>query len=370
MKIRSKFVAGLISLLLISSSGSGALAQWWPWWNAANAGPLPPVCPTYGSAVALGLLGGDTNGYAYGVNADGSVIVGATWTTFAAQRPVTWTNAGPAVQLPFFGSDTSGIASDVSADGTIVVGSSTDAGGNEHPIKWTSGVASELPLYGTGLVQHPLSVSADGAHVVGYATFSGSNPQLAVVWEGGTATALPLGVDAGGVSQADHISADGSTIVGYTFGATIQHPVMWTGGAGHWAVTVLAQFPGTSTIIDEATDVSNNGAVISGFGFDSGATQHAIKWTGSGTVLNDLDTDSRGLGISSDGAVVTGSNFADTSMLVYWCGGATTQLVSPGMTGFSNAPQNVVPVSDDKSKIVGGYATAGSASLPYYWPKN
>lgn len=364
--------SGLGGLLIVGLSSSPSWSQWWPWWNQAVAAPAPPVCPTYGSAVALGLLGGgDTQGYAYGVNSDGSVIVGTSYVAgFSVQHPVTWTNAGPAVQLPFFGSDTSGIASDVSADGTIVVGSSTDAGGHEHPIKWTSGVASELPLYGTGLVQHPLSVSADGAHAVGYATFLGGSPQLAVVWENGTATALPLGVDAGGVSQADHISADGTTIVGYTLGATIQHPVMWTGGAGHWTVTDLVQFPGTSTISDEAFDVSNNGASIIGLAVNSGGIQNASVWTNNGTVRTDLNFDSRALGVSADGNVVSGSNFHTSNILVEWCGGNMTQLVTPGMTAFSNAPQNVLPISDDKSKIVGGYATAGSASLPYYWPKN
>jgi probable HAF family extracellular repeat protein len=82
----------------------------------------------------LGTLGGSSS-WAYGVSADGSVVVG--WlTTPQGDRAFRWTASGGMQDLGTLGGDYSE-ASGVSADGAVVVGGATNAAGYYRAFRWT-----------------------------------------------------------------------------------------------------------------------------------------------------------------------------------------------------------------------------------------
>jgi probable HAF family extracellular repeat protein len=120
----------------------------------------------------LGTLSGHESG-AYGVSADGSVIVG--WATDANGfwRAFRWTEAEGMQELGTLGGSESG-ASGVSADGSIVVGEATDASGNSRAFRWTQvGGIEDLNQTYTSLLADgselwdARAISPDGRYIVG-----------------------------------------------------------------------------------------------------------------------------------------------------------------------------------------------------------
>lgn len=148
------------------------------------------------------------NSYAYGISADGSVVVGAVESIFNSDRlAARWTQAGLQTLGP-------GFASGVSADGSMVVGGS---GGEAFVWNNTQG------MQGLGFLPGKSSsfasdVSANGSVVVGQ---SGGE---AFIWNNtqGMQSLASILIAAGinnltgwGLASATAVSADGFTVVGY-----------------------------------------------------------------------------------------------------------------------------------------------------------
>jgi probable HAF family extracellular repeat protein len=115
----------------------------------------------------LGTLGGDESS-AYGVSADGSVVVG--WAEYAIyeRRAFRWTASGGMQDLGDLGGGLSW-ATGVSADGSVVVGWAENASDDSRAFRWTaSGGMQDLGTLG-GPRSRAFGVSADGSVVVGWA---------------------------------------------------------------------------------------------------------------------------------------------------------------------------------------------------------
>jgi probable HAF family extracellular repeat protein len=93
----------------------------------------------------LGTLGGSAS-RAYGVSANGRVVVGSAQNAAGQWRAFRWTASGGMQDLGTLGGNTSG-AYGVSADGAVVVGSAQNAAGQYRAFRWTaSGGIEDLNL--------------------------------------------------------------------------------------------------------------------------------------------------------------------------------------------------------------------------------
>jgi probable HAF family extracellular repeat protein len=130
----------------------------------------------------LGLLPGGTQSDALAVNADGSVVVGyGDGTAYPGNVAIRWTVSGTAVltttPLGTLPGDTNSYAYAVNADGSVVVGQSN--GASDHAFRWTAGtgmqsIQSLLAAAGVNMTGWQLlsarGVSANGSVIVGYGT--------------------------------------------------------------------------------------------------------------------------------------------------------------------------------------------------------
>jgi probable HAF family extracellular repeat protein len=121
----------------------------------------------------IGTLGGLTS-EAFGVSADGSVVVGRSTNAGNFRRAFRWTAAGGMQDLGTLGGFESA-AYDVSADGSVVVGDSTTTSGMTRAFRWTAstGMQDLTAIYansigGDSYLQYANAVSGNGLHIVGY----------------------------------------------------------------------------------------------------------------------------------------------------------------------------------------------------------
>ena len=286
-----------------------------------------------GGMVSIGdLPGGNVQSDAFGVSADGSVIVGSSSSTRSYSghpfydEPFRWT-AGGMQGLGYLSSYASsyGSANGVSADGSVVVGSSVDANGNDRPFRWTQ--SGGMVSLGT-LTNYPASnqngasdVSADGSIVVGFSTTA--TGRTAFRWSSGTGMqslgTLPGAGDGGRelYSYAAAISADGTTIVGNGYSANGIEAFRWTSAGG---IVGLGDLPG-GIFSSGAMDVSANGAIIVGQGTRTIGGE-AVRWglgqgiqpikdllIASGVSFNSGWELYTATGVSDDGQTIVGYGF-------------------------------------------------------------
>lgn len=198
---------------VVAGTGNSSTSQAYRWTSA-------------GGMVGLGFLaGGGTNiSQVRGISADGSVIVGfSSSSTGSGQEAFRWTEAGGMMGLGLLaGSSLTSAAHAVSADGTTIVGQSYTASSQLEAIRWTQagGMVGLGDLPGGSVSSTAYGVSGNGAIVVGYS--QGTSGNEAFYW---TATSGMLslqnyltgqGVDLTGwtLRNAWAISSDGSTIAG------------------------------------------------------------------------------------------------------------------------------------------------------------
>lgn len=158
------------------------------------------------------LPGGTTNSAAYGVSADGTVVVGASFTATGITA-FTWTQGGGMVALPVLAGGTGAIAYAVSGNGAVAVGFSDSASGQQACV-WSNGQVAGLgDLAGGAFASLARDVSDDGLVIVGYGT--SASGREAFRWSGGTMTGL--GDLAGGSyqSEANAVTPDGTRVTGY-----------------------------------------------------------------------------------------------------------------------------------------------------------
>jgi probable HAF family extracellular repeat protein len=120
----------------------------------------------------LGTLGGDES-VAYGVSADGSVVVGWAYNAAGQRRAFRWTAAGGMQDLGTLGGDASW-ALGVSADGSVVVGWAYNAAEQRRAFRWTAsgGMENLNTTYANLLtpgsyLERATAISPDGRYIVG-----------------------------------------------------------------------------------------------------------------------------------------------------------------------------------------------------------
>jgi len=248
------------------------------------------------SLIWLGTLGGSSS-VAYGVSADGSVVVG-----MAGDTAFRWT-ASTGMQLletPFLHRSA---ASAVSADGTTIVGSIEEPGYRYRAVRWTDRFGFALEYLGTlgGQESGAQSVSSNGAVIVGWA-HNASNRTRAFRWADGVMQDLGH-LPGGDWSVAYDVSADGQVIVGASIGMGTSHrAVRWFNGV----MEDLGVLPGTFT--SEARAVSADGSVV--VGESQGEYQrYAFRWVNG--VMQPLGSLSsaqatRPTDVSANGNIVVG----------------------------------------------------------------
>lgn len=253
--------------------------------------------------VGLGdLPGGGFFSSANAVSADGTVVVGLGRTNSPANRPFRWTVEAGMTAIGEV--DSGGSAYGVSADGTVVVGQY-----DGEAFRWTHddgirnlgeleggryardafGVSSDgMVIVGvgastgalrwtreTGLVDigggTPFATSADGSVVVGRSLRWTSNEGLVGYEEG------PGGLR---VHEARDVSADGSTIVGIGYrDATREHEAfIWNPSSGTQSLKQLLVNSGASVHrwkLIGAQGISGDGTTIVGYGTNPDGYQEA-----------------------------------------------------------------------------------------------
>jgi probable HAF family extracellular repeat protein len=132
----------------------------------------------------LGTLGGCCS-EAYGVSADGSVVVGWAWNAAGQDRAFRWTASGGMQDLGTLGGGRSW-AYGVSADGAVVVGGAFNADWQGRAFRWTAsrGMEDLNTTYASLLTNGSVllvarAISPDGRYIVGW----GYNAATGRSWE-------------------------------------------------------------------------------------------------------------------------------------------------------------------------------------------
>ena len=206
----------------------------------------------------IGSLEGSTRSLAWGVSADGSVVVGDS-----GSQAFRWTRSGGIAGLGVLSGWASSGAAAVSADGSVVVGSNSTAdGASEEAFRWTS---------------------ADGMVGVGYLP--------------GTMASFALAV-----------SPEGSVVAGTCASATGQGPCFrWTQSTG---MIKLGSLPGRITT--HPSGVSANGSIIVGGSFSDPAHGDAFIWDAQSVLQTEYGLNlaawklQAAIGITPDGNVIVG----------------------------------------------------------------
>ncbi|HZL00123.1 MAG TPA: hypothetical protein VFC47_09490 [Caulobacteraceae bacterium] len=304
---------------------------------------------------------------AYGVSADGSVVVGAANTPNGFAHAFEWTQAGGISDLGALDSAAqASVALGVSGDGATVVGMSTTTAGDWQAFEWTAGKGMvDLGHLGTSAGNYSVAwgVNSDGSVIVG-GSWTDTTIDRAFRWTAATGM-VNLGLISGdGYSDALGVSGDGNTVVGVsTVAAGYLHAFRWTSAGGMADLGTIGGVTGGAAAIAANSD----GTVVVGRSvFDSAGAFHAFRWTSAG--MADLGTiggvsgASTAFAVSGDGATVVGqSNYlagGGANHAFLWNAGAgmrdlNTVLSSAGvnMTGVSlNAARGV---SADGTVIVG-----------------
>jgi probable HAF family extracellular repeat protein len=173
----------------------------------------------------------------------------------------------------------------VSADGSIVVGQSTSSSGLEA-FRWTSGTGmvglGDLP--GGVFSSTAENISADGSVIAGAGNLDLVSFTTVEAFRWTEATGMVgLGDLPGGdpLSAADDISANGLVIVGDSFSASGLEAFRWTNEGG---MVGLGDLPG-GIFESHAWDVSADGSVIVGNGTTTLGLE-AFVWTAGGGMKN------------------------------------------------------------------------------------
>lgn len=217
------------------------------------------------------------------VSADGDVIVGFGTPITGPDRAFRWTETSGMVDLgnlPLGPADNRAFG--VSADGTVIVGSAAGIG-RRNAFRWTNETGMvPLPELSGAIGSQANKVSTDGSVIVGVNDVPPSGPfssgDVAVRWteQQGVMSlgTLPLATD----SAAFAVSADGSVVVGRSTGFVGN---MGVGGAFYWTEAtgmlnlqdVLLSL-GADNLdawsLSEARGVSTDGLTIVGWGDHNG----------------------------------------------------------------------------------------------------
>jgi probable HAF family extracellular repeat protein len=280
---------------------------------ASFALAAPLLAGTSAQFIPLGSLQPDGTGpvIAYGISADGHVVVGQSNSPSGLQA-FRWSDANGIVGLGAFANPQSFLSSGAracSADGSVVVGSSVRPSSmNEDgsPFRWTAA---------TGLV------------------FLGD-----------------LGGTEGGVARG--VSTDGSIAVGYSSDANFDLEAFRWNASGMPAMTGLGDLAG-GVFNSQAAAVSGDGSLVVGLASVSAtAYDRSFRWTQASGIQQLGPSAFRAVGLSRDGAFAAGGDTGRAARIEIATG---NELVIPHVTiaGLGTDTDTALAANADGSVIVG-----------------
>lgn len=304
------------------------------------------VIPSAADMVDLGTLGG-TGSSAFGISADGTVIVGSSDTTGDVATHAFIYSGVTMTDLGTLGGSSS-VANAISGNGSVIVGSSLIVGDAEkHAFSYSGAVMTDLGTLG-GTFSSANAVSADGSVIVGVSRTGGAVSH-AFSYSGAVMT--DLGTLGGNNSYALAISTDGSVIVGqsYLVGDVAFHAFSYAAAT----MTDLGTLGGTNSL---ATAVSSDGSVIVGQSNITGDLEtHAFSYAGA--VMTDLGTlggkTSVATGVSADGSVIVGYSLITGNTATH------AFVYRSSMVDINNTAETI----STTASATRGYADMRSASL-------
>lgn len=362
-------------------------------------GPAPEASAVAASFQGLGPMPADYGGGTYlnGLSGDGSTAVGYAWTSGTTTRPFRWTAAGGYEDLGNLGVDSSnGRAYDVSFDGSVVVGQSSTTNGTSA-FRWTAvGGMQALPIYqalstsddgsvavgmnirwtapgqidylgflGGNNYTSAYGVSADGQVVVGFSETSPSRYAHAFRWTpaGGI---QDLGVTNGTESLAWGVSPDGSVV----HGEARDQVGYWR--AFRWTSSLGMRDMGTlGGPMSTAHAASANGSVIVGKSLinSTSSSLRAFRWTAA-TGMRDLRQELLNAGVTAVQnwtLTVAAGVSADGSVIAGWGYPAPLTPVQPFIavlpTSGGGGQAALSSVSLSSSSVRGGNSVTGTVRL-------
>jgi probable HAF family extracellular repeat protein len=255
----------------------------------------------------LGMLPGGNGSWAWGVSADGAVVVGWGTNNSVQYRAFRWRAAGGMQDLGTLPGGNQSEAYGVSTNG-VVVGRATNNTGQYRAFRWTvSNGMQDLGTLPGGIWSEAYGVSANGAVVVGRSSYydydSGRYHEYAFRWTASDGM-QNLGTLLGGDrSVAYGVSADGSVVVGTAYDGTWpQRAFRWTASRGMEDLNVTyANLLTIGSVLMEARAISPNGRYIVGWGWNAATNRYeAFLLDTLGNTLCTLDGDVNGDGIVDD----------------------------------------------------------------------
>ncbi len=265
--------------------------------------------------VDLGTLGG-SNSNAFGVSADGLIVIGQSQNEFGFEEAFRWTATEGMTRLSGLPTDKGSIARAISGNGQVIVGtiySVLEPAIEDTPFRWSEAVGLETLQKLTGYDGHdPTRTNFDGTIAVGEAYIRDQeNSERAVRWAS-DGSILDLGTLSGdSYSGARDVSDDGTIIIGTSYSASgVARSFKWTQAAGMLDLGLPAGA--------EARVISGDGRILAGtseydaLDADGEKLYFAVRWTSDGSMeeLGSLPgADFSGVGdINYDGSVIVGES--------------------------------------------------------------
>jgi len=247
----------------------------------------------------LNMLPGYSNAFAYGVNADGSVVVGRmdSLTTVSGQSAFRWVEGQGMENIGNLGG-TFTYAYDVNDAGNVVVGDAGLSSGETRAFRWVEGEGmSDLGTLEGGSYSWARGVNADGTVVVGQSQVAVPDPAAdptegarpitlkhAFRWIEGEGMSGLRGIDnAYKGSSGEDVNADGSVVVGIVDTNDGSRAFHWHEEDG---LTELGVLEGGS--YSYAFSVSDDGNIVAGQGDSVDGTRGWV-WSG-GPMLDHENT--------------------------------------------------------------------------------
>jgi probable HAF family extracellular repeat protein len=181
-----------------------------------------------------------------------------------------------------------------------------------------------------------------------------------------------LGTPAGGYSEADGLSADGLTAVGWHFSPLAPLAFRWTAQSGRVSLPLAATY--TSSY---ASGASADGSAIAGYLEKPGGYTMAVRWVGGAApqLLGALPggvLGSAAIGVSRNGLIVVGTSDHDFAFgprhAFRWMNGSMIDLGDiPAPPGYFCPDLVAAAVSDDGSVIVGSANDLGGGYRAFRW---
>jgi len=302
-----------------------------------------------------------TDSYAFATNADGTVVTGSQ-----AGAAFIWTLTTGSLPLVLSPSIASSVGNGINADGAVIVGQlvSSIEGLPQQAFRWTKATGM-VPLASSGTAKESAqSVTADGSTIVGYTDrfASGSGPFR---WTSATGMAPMAAATGATASEADHISRDGSTVIGFGTDSTDYVGIVWSGTAAGQVLSFPVGFLSTNLIA-----VTSDGSAIFGiFGAFAGPGT-PFKWTqATGSVILSQSV----LGVwgladaSSDGSVLLGEGDSIQGAFVWELPSGQPRLLSDILVAegvdLNGLTLNPRAISDDGNVVVGSATLAATGTV-------